>query len=212
MWEERRAGEEAEERPSERPGPGPGRRGRPEASPPSMLTFSRSSRSWSRWRCKIWARSSASSASCCSAWILRFTASSEPVVAAILAAAGSESDPVARTAARATREPRRQRQGCGSGCWREESSWGGVWTSAPLEGGAVTWPPLAQPERTRSAVLRESGVGLEGRVGTAGRLLASFVGRASVSKTSAEWQREGGSGCPTWTCREGLRTGWEFGE
>lgn len=54
-----------------RAGPGGGR------GAGSGLTFSRRSRSPSSSRCRPCARSSASSACCCRAWILRFTASSE---------------------------------------------------------------------------------------------------------------------------------------
>lgn len=62
-----------------------GERGTPEDAllgeggrgPGAALTFSRRSRSPSSSRCRPCARSSASSACCCSAWILRFTASRE---------------------------------------------------------------------------------------------------------------------------------------
>lgn len=74
-----RAGSAGSGRPREKgrkeraPGRGmPGRGARARA-----LTFSRRSRSPSSSRCRPCARSSASSACCCRAWILRFTASRE---------------------------------------------------------------------------------------------------------------------------------------
>lgn len=56
---------------------GPGMPGRGTRTRARALTFSRLSRSPSSSRCRPCARSSASSACCCKAWILRFTASRE---------------------------------------------------------------------------------------------------------------------------------------